>query len=63
VKYFGDDNRFHCPCHGSVFNHDGTVAHGPAPRPLEWLEVTMARDGQLLVDKDKVVNSSYRLMV
>jgi menaquinol-cytochrome c reductase iron-sulfur subunit len=23
-----------CPCHGSVFNGDGTVAGGPAPRPL-----------------------------
>jgi menaquinol-cytochrome c reductase iron-sulfur subunit len=25
---------FLCPCHGSVFNGDGTVAGGPAPRPL-----------------------------
>ena len=63
VGYFQSDNRFHCPCHGSVFNADGTVQHGPAPRPLEWFEVTMARDGQLLVDKDHSVQASYRLMV
>jgi menaquinol-cytochrome c reductase iron-sulfur subunit len=25
---------FLCPCHGSVFNFNGTVAGGPAPRPL-----------------------------
>jgi menaquinol-cytochrome c reductase iron-sulfur subunit len=25
---------FICPCHGSVFYGDGTVAGGPAPRPL-----------------------------
>jgi len=25
---------FLCPCHGSVFNGDGTVAGGPAPSPL-----------------------------
>jgi menaquinol-cytochrome c reductase iron-sulfur subunit len=25
---------FLCPCHGSVFNGNGTVAGGPAPRPL-----------------------------
>jgi menaquinol-cytochrome c reductase iron-sulfur subunit len=25
---------FLCPCHGSVFNGDGSVAGGPAPRPL-----------------------------
>jgi cytochrome b6-f complex iron-sulfur subunit len=40
-----------------------TVLHGPAPRPLNWFEVTLARDGQLNIDKDKIVPSSYRLMV
>jgi cytochrome b6-f complex iron-sulfur subunit len=63
VGYFQTDKRFHCPCHGSVFNADGTVEHGPAPRPLEWFEVTLTRDGQLKVDKDHVVPAAYRLMV
>ena len=63
VKYFSSDGRFHCPCHGSVFAGDGKVVHGPAPRPLEWLEITQTRDGQLVVNKDKVVPASYRLMV
>ncbi|HZT28475.1 MAG TPA: Rieske 2Fe-2S domain-containing protein [Bryobacteraceae bacterium] len=63
VQYFTSDRRFHCPCHGSVFASDGAVLHGPAPRPLEWVEVTLARDGQLRVDKNKVVSASYRLMV
>ncbi len=63
VKYFQDDSHFHCPCHGSVFAGDGKVVHGPAPRPLEWFEVSVARDGQLKVDKDRVVPASYRLMV
>ena len=63
VGYFQSDERFHCPCHGSVFTADGTVQHGPAPRPLEWFEVTLARDGKLRVDKDRVVPASYRLMV
>ena len=54
---------FHCPCHGSVFAPDGGVQHGPAPKPLEWFEVTLARDGQLKVDKDHPVPASYRLMV
>jgi cytochrome b6-f complex iron-sulfur subunit len=63
VKHFDSDNRFHCPCHGSVFAPDGSVVHGPAPRPLQWFEVTLTRDGQLRVDKDKAVPASYRLMV
>jgi cytochrome b6-f complex iron-sulfur subunit len=63
VGYFQNDGRFHCPCHGSVYAADGRVVHGPAPRPLEWFEVTLARDGQLTVDKDRTVPASYRLMV
>ena len=62
-RYFRAIRQFHCPCHGSVFGADGTVQHGPAPRALDWFEVTQARDGQLRVDKDKVVPPNYRLMV
>ncbi len=63
VKYFDSDRHFHCPCHGSVFGPDGKVSHGPAPKPLQWFEVTLARDGQLRVDKDHPVSPNYRLMV
>lgn len=63
VNYFQSDQHFHCPCHGSIFSPNGTVVHGPAPKPLPWFEVTLARDGKLSVDKDKVVPSTYHLMV
>ncbi len=63
VAHFQNDQRFHCPCHGSVFAADGSVVHGPAPRALNWFEVTLSRDGQLRVDKDKTVPPNYRLMV
>ncbi len=63
VAHFQSDQKFHCPCHGSIFGADGGVQHGPAPRALDWYEVTLARDGQLRVDKNKVVPPTYRLMV
>ncbi len=31
------DSRFECPCHGSIFDLNGTVLGGPAPRPLDTL--------------------------
>lgn len=34
IHWVADAKIFLCPCHGSVFNADGTVAGGPAPRPL-----------------------------
>ncbi|MBV9280982.1 MAG: Rieske 2Fe-2S domain-containing protein [Chloroflexi bacterium] len=34
VSWLQTPEIFLCPCHGSVFNADGTVAGGPSPRPL-----------------------------
>lgn len=63
VNWYDSDKRFHCPCHGSIFSKEGKVVHGPAPRPLEWLEIILAKDGQLLVDKSHIVSGSYHLII
>lgn len=63
IKWFESDHEFHCPCHGSIFAADGKVLHGPAPRPLEWFEITLAKDGHLQVDKGRRVADTYRLEV
>lgn len=34
VNWVAGAKLFLCPCHGSVFYADGSVAGGPAPRPL-----------------------------
>lgn len=47
------DQKFKCPCHGSGFRMSGMNFEGPAPRPLERYRITLAEDGQVLVDKSQ----------
>jgi cytochrome b6-f complex iron-sulfur subunit len=54
---------FHCPCHGSVFNQDGVPVSGPAPSPLAWFELTLSRDGRLVIDASQPVKSDKYLVV
>jgi len=57
------DKGFHCPCHGSVFDENGTVTGGPAPRPLSWYQITLSRDGRLVIDTTQEVASDKYMVV
>jgi cytochrome b6-f complex iron-sulfur subunit len=48
------ENKFKCPCHGSGFTREAINYEGPAPRPLERVKITLAEDGQILIDTSVV---------
>ncbi len=51
-KWNPKDERFECPCHGSVFTITGKVIGGPAPRPLDTLPYKI-ENGKLFVEWER----------
>lgn len=49
------DTGFRCPCHGSIYDQEGRVISGPAPKNLAWYQVSLAPNGEIEVDRDKKV--------
>ena len=49
VPWREDEERFHCPCHSSIFDSQGEVVSGPAPRPLDMFPIEI-QDSQVIVD-------------
>lgn len=50
-NWLESQSKFKCPCHGSGFRPSGVNFEGPAPRPLDRVQIRLAADGQLEVDK------------
>ena len=62
-RWFQNDNMFRCPCHGSRYLRDGVRFYGPAPRPMDVVQVGVGPDGQLFVDRGKIVQRTVRTAV
>lgn len=49
VPWRPEEDRFHCPCHSSIYARTGQNVAGPAPRPMDFMPVDI-RDGEVYVD-------------
>lgn len=49
TRWLEDEGTIACPCHGSKFGKDGSLAQGPAPRPLRRIAIRL-EEGELIVD-------------
>jgi cytochrome b6-f complex iron-sulfur subunit len=53
VPWAQAEDKFHCPCHGSVFDRQGLVVGGPAPRPMDIMEIKIVNDN-VVVNTGKI---------
>jgi cytochrome b6-f complex iron-sulfur subunit len=53
-NWLESEQKFKCPCHGSGYYKTGVNFEGPTPRPLERFAITLADDGQIVVDKSQI---------
>jgi len=50
VPWVEGEHRFHCPCHGSIYEYNGSRVSGPAPRALDAMPVKVDDKGNLSVN-------------
>ena len=58
VPWVGD--RFHCPCHSSMYERTGQNIAGPAPRPMDYMAIRV-ENGRLIVDTGQIFQRERHL--
>ena len=59
VRWQEDAENFFCPCHGSKFDREGRNLAGPAPRPLDRVQISVADDGRMMIDMDRIFDPAH----
>jgi len=54
------EKTFECPCHGSRFNLKGAALQRLAENPLEYLELSLSEENQVVLDSSIKVPASQR---
>ncbi|HEY8347997.1 MAG TPA: Rieske 2Fe-2S domain-containing protein [Symbiobacteriaceae bacterium] len=54
VPWNASMGKFACPCHGSIYEITGQNIAGPAPRPLDYMEIEIEPDGTIIVHTGKI---------
>ncbi len=55
VPWADTENLFICPCHGSVYDRHGVRVAGPAPRPMDLMEMRQEANGTVIVDTGNII--------
>ena len=63
TNYQSTVEKIACPCHGSLFDLEGNVLSGPAPRSLKRILIEQNDRGVLVVDTSVDVSEDYVLRV
>lgn len=54
VPWVEEEDRFHCPCHSSLYNRHGVVIGGPAPRPMDLMAIEFDETGTMIVNSGDI---------
>jgi cytochrome b6-f complex iron-sulfur subunit len=53
-EFQGEVGVFHCPCHGSIYQRTGQNVAGPAPAPLDLMEIEVS-GSKIVVNTGKII--------
>jgi len=59
VPWNEQEDQFHCPCHGALYNRKGEVLGGPAPRPLDYFAISQKGDTLVVDTSNPLKRSTY----
>lgn len=58
IPWRDSQDEFECPCHGSVYDRTGVLIAGPAPRPMDLMQITVDPAGNIVVNTGEISERS-----